>query len=69
MDNVLENIRFSEKLEFLSFFTKRDEWAEREEGASLNLKVLISSFNGLKILPNLKAININEIELLPIKNI
>ena len=69
VDNVLENIRFSEKLEFLSFFTKRDEWAEREEGASLNLKVLISSFNGLKILPNLKAININEIELLPIKNI
>ena len=35
-----------------------------EKGVLLHLSVQILSFNGLKISPNLKVININEIELL-----
>ena len=69
VENILKNIRQCEKLESLSIFTKSDYNWTKEEGALLHLGVEISSFNGLKIPPNLKEIKINEIELLPIKNI
>ena len=68
VENVLKNIRQCEKLESLSIFTKSDYNWIKEEGALLHLGVEISSFNGLKIPPNLRQIKINEIELLPIKN-
>jgi hypothetical protein len=62
LENLLKNIKHCEMLECLTLFTKSNNW-RGEEGASLNLNVKISSFNGLKILPNLREININEIQL------
>ena len=67
LENLLKNIKHCEMLECLTLFTKSNNW-RGEKGASLNLNVKISSFNGLKILPNLREIKINEIDLLPIKN-
>tara|TARA_B110001450_G_scaffold91660_1_gene86920 strand:+ start:2154 stop:5513 length:3360 start_codon:yes stop_codon:yes gene_type:complete len=69
VENVLKKISLNQKLECLSIFTLNDnKWssgrARGEKGVLLHLSVQILSFNGLKISPNLKAININEIELL-----
>ena len=64
VENVLKKISLNQKLECLSVFTHNgDKWSS-EKGVLLHLSVQILSFNGLKISPNLKAININEIELL-----
>lgn len=63
VENLLNNIKHCERLERLSIFTKSNDSWKKEEGAFLNLNVEISSFNGLKNLPKLKTIKINEIEL------
>ena len=69
VEGVLKKISLNQKLECLSISTLNDDkWssgrASGEKGVLLHLSVQILSFNGLKISPNLKAININEIELL-----
>ena len=69
VENVLKKISLNQKLECLSIFTLNDDkWSSGraigEKGVLLHLSVQILSFNGLKISPNLKVININEIELL-----
>ena len=61
--DILKNIKSCEILEHLTLITKDNQRFREEVGASLNLKVDISGFNGMVVLPNLKEIKINKIQL------